>query len=189
MNSYLLVITLIGIAAISMAWMPAISKRTGISYAIIYILAGVLLYLIFPDILPNPHPSLNKELTVHLSELVVIISIMGTGIKIDRRFSLKNWAVPLRLISIAMLLCIAAASFLGYTLMNFDLASALLLGAVLAPTDPVLASDVQVGPPGGDPEEEDDLRFSLTSEAGLNDTLAFPFTNAALAMALAGHDA
>ena len=67
-------------------------------------------------------------------------------------------------------------------------AAALLLGAALAPTDPVLAADVQVGPPGGDPEEEDDLRFSLTSEAGLNDALAFPFTNAAIAMALAGTD-
>jgi NhaP-type Na+/H+ or K+/H+ antiporter len=183
MNSYLLVITLIGIAAIAMAWMPAISKRTGISYAIIYILAGILVYLIFPDVLPNPHPSLNKELTVRLSELVVIISIMGTGIKIDRRFSFKNWAVPLRLISIAMLLCIAAASFLGYTLMNFDLASALLLGAVLAPTDPVLASDVQVGPPNE--EKKSETKFALTAEAGMNDGVAFPFTWLAILMAFA----
>jgi NhaP-type Na+/H+ or K+/H+ antiporter len=64
-------------------------------------------------------------------------------------------------------------------MLGFVPATALLLGAVLAPTDPVLASDVQVGPPGE--EEEDEVRFALTSEAGLNDGLAFPFTNAAIA--------
>ena len=62
----------------------------------------------------------------------------------------------------------------------------MLLGASLAPTDPVLASDVQVGPPGKGLEDE--VRFTLTAEAGLNDGLAFPFVNLALAMALAAHD-
>jgi NhaP-type Na+/H+ or K+/H+ antiporter len=58
----------------------------------------------------------------------------------------------------------------------------LLLGAVLAPTDPVLAADVQVGPPRTG--EEDEVRFGLTSEAGLNDGLAFPFVHLAIALAL-----
>ena len=59
----------------------------------------------------------------------------------------------------------------------------MLLGAVLAPTDPVLASDVQVGAPHE--QKEGEVRFALTSEAGLNDGLAFPFTNLAIAMAAA----
>jgi NhaP-type Na+/H+ or K+/H+ antiporter len=83
-----------------------------------------------------------------------------------------------------MPLSIGCVALLGWWAAGLVPASALLLGAALAPTDPVLASDVQVGPPGG--EEEDDVRFSLTSEAGLNDGLAFPFTNAAVAMAAAG---
>src|SRR4029079_9932895 len=65
-------------------------------------------------------------------------------------------------------------------------AAALLLGASLAPTDPVLASDVQVGEPSDSPNQEDEVRFALTSEAGLNDGLAFPFVYAALAIGLSG---
>jgi sodium/hydrogen antiporter len=67
---------------------------------------------------------------------------------------------------------------LGVLLLGLELPTALLLAAVLAPTDPVLASDVQVGPP--DSGEEDEVRFALTSEAGLNDGLAFPFVHLAI---------
>ena len=59
---------------------------------------------------------------------------------------------------------------------------ALLLAAVLVPTDPVLASDVQVGPPRTG--EEDEVRFGLTSEAGINDGAAFPFVHLAIALSL-----
>jgi sodium/hydrogen antiporter len=83
-----------------------------------------------------------------------------------------------------MPLSIAGIALLGWWSLGLAPAAALLLGAVLAPTDPVLASDVQVGPPH-DPEE-DEVRFSLTSEAGLNDGLAFPFVNLAVAAALHG---
>jgi NhaP-type Na+/H+ or K+/H+ antiporter len=68
--------------------------------------------------------------------------------------------------------------------MGLSLAAALLLAAALAPTDPVLASDVQVGPPGD--REEDEVRFTLTSEAGLNDGLAFPFVLLAIAFVQEG---
>ncbi|KRB54970.1 cation transporter, partial [Rhizobium sp. Root708] len=76
---------------------------------------------------------------------------------------------------------IAAIAFLGWSVLGLGAASALLLGAALAPTDPVLAADVQVGPP--QTGEEDDIRFALTSEAGLNDGLSFPFVLAAIAIA------
>ena len=67
-------------------------------------------------------------------------------------------------------------------MLGLSIASSILLGAALAPTDPVLASDVQVGPPNS--TEEDDVRFALTSEAGLNDGLSFPFVYLAIAIAL-----
>jgi NhaP-type Na+/H+ or K+/H+ antiporter len=82
-----------------------------------------------------------------------------------------------------MILCIAALGFLGWWVLGLAPASAILLGAVMAPTDPVLAADVQVGPPSK--EKEDHVRFSLTSEAGMNDGMAFPFTWMAIAVALA----
>lgn len=182
MDKYFLLITMVGLAAFGMAWMPAITKRTGISYSIIYVSAGILAYSFLPHLFPDPDPVINNTITMRMSEMVVIISLMGTGIKIDRRFSLKNWSSPLRLIFIAMLLCIAAAALLGYSLIGLDLASAVLLGAALAPTDPVLASDVQVGPPNDGRKSE--TRFALTAEAGLNDGMAFPFTWLAIVLAI-----
>lgn len=182
MDKYILFITIVGLAAFAMAWMPGITKHTGVSYSIIYVLAGVLLYTLLPGVMPNPLPSLHQDLTIRLTEMVVLISLMGTGIRIDRSFSLKLWATPLKLISITMLLCIGGAALVGYYFLGLDVASAALLGAVLAPTDPVLASDVQVGPPNDGFKSE--TRFALTAEAGLNDGMAFPFTWLAITLAL-----
>ena len=174
MDQYLIILVILGAAIFSVTWMPKISKKTGISYSIFYVATGFALYLLVPDILPNPMPQENKKLTLHLTELIVIISLMGTGIKIDRKFSFNTWTSPLKLVSFTMLLCIGAATAMGYYFLGLGIASAVLLGAVLAPTDPVLASDVQVGPPNEGMKSES--KFALTSEAGLNDGVAFPFT-------------
>jgi NhaP-type Na+/H+ or K+/H+ antiporter len=80
-----------------------------------------------------------------------------------------------------------AVGLLGWGLLGFGVATSILLAAALAPTDPVLASEVQVAEPADNPElEEDEARFALTSEAGLNDGLAFPFVYAAIGISLAG---
>lgn len=178
---YFLLIALIGLAAFGMAWMPAISKLTGISYSIIYMLLGVIIYKFIPNFLPFPDVATNEKTVLRVTEMVVIISLMGTGIKIDRSFSLKKWSTPVRLIGIAMTGCILLATLLGYALLGLSVASAVLLGAALAPTDPVLASDVQVGPPNEEIKSE--TKFSLTAEAGMNDGMAFPFVWIAIIIA------
>lgn len=174
MDSYILFLLIAGLTSWGMAFMPAVSKRTGVSYSLIYVVLGIIIYLLIGDYLPSPLPAENKKVTIHLTELIVIISLMGTAIKIDRSFSLRNWSSPLRLIFIAMLLGILACILLGILLLNMAIPAAILLGAVLVPTDPVLASDVQVGPPNEKYKSE--TKFALTSEAGLNDGFAFPFT-------------
>jgi sodium/hydrogen antiporter len=183
MDSYIISITLIGIAALGMAWMPSITERTHISYSIIYVLFGIAVYGLL-DQLPKPDPIRHGKEALHLTELVVIISLMGTGLKIDQLFSFKSWAVPFRLVTITMIFCIGAAAWIAHRFLGIDIASALLLGAVLAPTDPVLASDVQVGPPLE--KSKDNVRFSLTAEAGMNDGMAFPFTWLAIIVAAIG---
>ena len=89
-----------------------------------------------------------------------------------------------------MPICIVALTLLGLGVLGLGLGAALLVAAALAPTDPVLASEVQVGEPADDEEEseqgEDEIRFGLTSEAGLNDGLAFPFVYLAIAISLVG---
>ena len=119
----------------------------------------------------------------HVTEIVVLLSLTGCGLKIDREPGWRSWGTTWRLLGITMPLSIVAMTLLGWGMLGLPLAAALLLGAALAPTDPVLAASVQVGPPGkGDGDE---ARFALTSEAGLNDGLAFPFVHLALGAAAA----
>ncbi len=182
MDVYMVSVAVIGIAALAMAWMPDFTRLTGISYAIFYVFVGVLLFSLLKPF-PLPNPFVYNGYALHLTEMVVVISLMGTGLKIDQPFSLKTWASPLKLVLITMVLSIVIVGFLAKSLFNFDWASAILLAAALAPTDPVLASDVQVGPP--QEESKDNVRFSLTAEAGLNDGMAFPFVWLAIVVATA----
>lgn len=182
LDIYFVVVTIIGVAALSMTWLPALLKRLPLSYAMVFVLFGALMYwLPLPWELPAADPTRYRYATVHLAETAVIITLMGTGIRLDRPFTWANWKVPLLLASVTMMICIAALAGLGWWLLGLTPASALLLGAAMAPTDPVLASDVQVaGPQEGD---EDHVRFSLTAEAGINDGAAFPFTWLAVVVA------
>lgn len=181
MNSYILILIVVGMTALGMAWMPTFTKATKISYSILYVGVGALLFLAAGNFLPLPDPISKSTVTVRLTEMIVIISLMGSGIKIDRPFTLRNWQVPLRLVSITMLLSIAGVTAIGYYLLGFGLPAATLLGAVLAPTDPVLAADVQVGAPmEGDHTH---TKMALTAEAGMNDGTSFPFTWLAIMLA------
>jgi sodium/hydrogen antiporter len=118
-----------------------------------------------------------------VSELCVVIGLFGVGLRIDRLSARTLWIPTSRLLLIAMPVCIVLIAMAGWQIAGMTFAGALLLASVLAPTDPVLAGDVQVGPPleGG----EHPVRFALTTEAGLNDGLAFPFVYLALAIASA----
>lgn len=118
-------------------------------------------------------PIEDAELLEIVSELAVVIALFGTGLKLDRVIGLRSWALVWRLLAVAMPLTIGAVALFGVHAMGLPLGVALILGAILAPTDPVLAGDVGVGPPGE--EDESEPNFSLTGEAGLNDGLAFPF--------------
>jgi NhaP-type Na+/H+ or K+/H+ antiporter len=118
-------------------------------------------------------PLNDATLIEHLAELAVIIALFGTGLKLERAFDRRMWGSVARLLGIVMPLTIGAVALFGTVVMGLSLGAAVILGAVLAPTDPVLAGDVGVGPPGE--EEEREPNFALTAEAGLNDGLAFPF--------------
>jgi NhaP-type Na+/H+ or K+/H+ antiporter len=165
------------------SWAPVGLKPLPLTLAILCVAIGVTVFstglLSF-----DPDPRTWDTATEKLTELVVIISLMGAGLKLDRRLGWRRWSTTWRLLAVAMPLTIIAVAWLGFAGLGFSLAMALLLGAAMAPTDPVLAADVQVGPPqSGD---EDEVRFGLTSEAGLNDALAFPFVHLAILAAAGG---
>lgn len=151
---------------------------------IAFLALGMIVFAL-PLGLPKVDPLAHSALTEHLTEVGVIVALMGAGLKIDRPLGKRRWSSTWRLLAVAMPVTIAAVAFLGWWWAGLVPAAALLLGAALAPTDPVLAADVQVGEPTDEEDSEDEVRFALTSEAGMNDGLAFPFVYAAIAMALA----
>jgi NhaP-type Na+/H+ or K+/H+ antiporter len=172
----------LGVIILLVSWLQFALKRIPFSLAIVCVGLGAGLFglgwLEF-----DPDPRTYDTIVEKLCEAVVIISLMGAGLKIDRKIGLRSWCTTWRLLGIAMPITILAITLLAVHAAGIPLAMALLLGAALAPTDPVLASDVQVGKPnaGG----EDEVRFALTSEAGLNDGLAFPFVHLALVIGAA----
>ena len=155
--------------------------RYWLSLPILYVAVGFAVWSL-PLGLPHFNPTVDGFDAITLeyaTEFIVIASLMAAGIAIDRPVSWANWRQIWPLLLIAMPLTIAAVALLGWWALGLAPASAILLGAALAPTDPVLARSVQVGPPGED--QRHDVRFSLTVEAGLNDGFAFPFTYLAIA--------
>lgn len=179
-----LLFALFGVGTLLAGILPRVLERRPLSMPIAFLALGMVVFALplgLPDIEPLAHP----KLTEHLTEVGVIVALMGAGLKIDRPLSRRGWASTWRLLLIAMPLTIAAMAFLGWWWAGLVPAAAMLLGAALAPTDPVLASDVQVGEPTDEEDSEDEVRFALTSEAGLNDGLAFPFVYAGIAMASA----
>lgn len=107
------------------------------------------------------------------SELAVVIALFATGLRLDRALRWREWSTVTRLLAVAMPVTVAAIALYGWQVMGLSLGAAIILGGALAPTDPVLAGDIGVGPP--DEEDEREPNFSITGEAGLNDGLAFPF--------------
>ena len=176
----------IGVATLAAALLPRLLGRAPISMPMVFLGAGILAFVLLPD-LPDPDPIDNNAIALHLTEVCVIISLMGAGLALNRPVGWRSWSSTWRLLAITMPLSMLAVGILGWAALGLGAASAALLAAALAPTDPVLATEVQVSEPQADPDHNDDeARFALTSEAGLNDGLAFPFTYAAIAISLVG---
>ncbi|MFJ5862305.1 cation:proton antiporter [Pseudarthrobacter sp. NPDC092439] len=177
-----------GLAVFIAAVLPKLLRNMPFSMPMVFLGAGMAAFALIPS-LPDPDPLAHQDFVVHLSEVCVIISLMGAGLALDRPLGRKRWATTWRLLGVAMPLCIIALTLMGLWFLGLGLGAALLVAASLAPTDPVLASEVQVGEPADEEEgsdKEDEVRFGLTSEAGLNDGLAFPFVYLAIAISIVG---
>ncbi|MDJ0315261.1 cation:proton antiporter [Arthrobacter sp. H35-D1] len=187
MDSVALLFLAAGIAALAAAILPRLLGQVPVSMPMVFFTAGLLGFSVL-GFLPNPDPVDYGPVAQHLTELCVIISLMGAGLAINRPFRIRSWATTWRLLGITMPLSILAVALLGWWMLGLGVAAAILLAAALAPTDPVLASEVQVGEPTDDEEgqDEDEARFALTSEAGLNDGLAFPFVYLAIGISSVG---
>jgi sodium/hydrogen antiporter len=160
----------IGLLLIGMALSATVLRRLPLSTAMLYLGVGLAVSPLGAGLVamtPVSHPVLLERLT----EVVVLVSLFSAGLKLSIGPQDRRWRIPIRLATVSMVVTIGLITAVGYLLLGLPLGAAVLLGAVIAPTDPVLASDVQVH----DAKDQDDLRFSLTVEGGLNDGTAFPF--------------
>ncbi|HLM66226.1 MAG TPA: cation:proton antiporter [Longimicrobium sp.] len=172
----------VGLLFVVMALAGSVLKRLPLSTSMLYLAAGAALGPLGAGLL---HVDVYGQSQVweRVTEVAVLVSLFAAGLKLRTPFSDRGWMLPVRLATVSMLVTIGLVSLAGVYLMGLSPGAAILLGAILAPTDPVLASDVQVT----DPADSDQLRFGLTGEAGLNDGAAFPFVMLGLGL-LGLHD-
>lgn len=184
LDPYHVLFAALGAGIILAYWLPRFVSGREPAASALLIVGGFAAFSMIPGMPLALDPVDNPRPWEVVSEIALIVGLFGTGLRIDRLLALPQCSPTVRLLAIAMPLTIVAMGFLGWWVAGMTFAGAILLGAVLAPTDPVLAGDVQVGPPleGG----EHPVRFTLTTEAGLNDGLAFPFVHLALLVAAAG---
>ncbi|XHX78600.1 MAG: cation:proton antiporter [Stenomitos frigidus ULC029] len=168
MDIYILDLLVIGLLLLFITLGSGWIAHLPLSYALIYLLVGVALSPYgFNLVQLRPDAKFLERLT----EFAVLISLFGCGLKMNRPLKLWAWNSTARLIGFLMPLSIFAVAAIAHWVLQLNWGAAILLGAILAPTDPVLASEVQLE----NPFDRDELRFGLTSEGGLNDALAFPF--------------
>ena len=183
-NAYHILLAGLGASIILSFWVPRFVSGREPATSALLIFTGLAAFALVPGMPAALDPVASPRVWEVVSELCVIVGLFGTGLRIDRFASRKKSMPTLRLLVIAMPLTIVLLASVGWLVAGMTLAGGLLLGAILAPTDPVLAGDVQVGPPheGG----EHPVRYALTTEAGLNDGLAFPFVHLGVLVATAG---
>lgn len=145
-------------------------KRIPLTSSIIYLAVGIF---IGPTALGLFHfnPLEQSALLELLTEFAVLISLFSAGVKMPMPIRIRIWRAPILLAFLSMSIGVGLVTLFGIYVLGLSIGAAVLLGAIVAPTDPVLATDVQVRHPG----DRDRLRFTLTCEAGMNDGSAFPF--------------
>ncbi|GAB6042843.1 cation:proton antiporter [Endothiovibrio diazotrophicus] len=172
----------IGVLLIAMVLSGTLLKRLPLSTAMLYLAAGLLLGPLGWAAL-TPRPLEDAALLERAAEVAVLISLFSVGLKLGLPLSNRHWLLPLRLAFVSMTVTVGLIALAAAWGLGLPPGAAILLGAILAPTDPVLASSVQVESSG----DRDRLRFSLTGEGGFNDGAAFPFVMLGLGL-LGVHD-
>jgi NhaP-type Na+/H+ or K+/H+ antiporter len=160
---------IVGALLVLMALSGSALRHLPLSTAMLYLPVGLAIGPLWLG-LASVDPVADAKLLEHLAEAVVLVSLFTVGLKLSVAIDDPRWLLPLRLAVVSMVITVGLIALVGVAI-GLPVGAAVILGAILAPTDPVLASNVQVS----DPEDRSRLRVALTGEGGLNDGTAFPF--------------
>ncbi len=168
--SFAIITVVLGVLLLSMALTGSVLRRLPLSASVLYLAVGIV---VGQHVLGLVHVDFLRHARVleRITEIAVLLSLFTAGLKLRPNVTDNRWHLPIRLASVSMVATVALVAAFGTLVLGMPLGAAVLFGGVIAPTDPVLASDVQVSHAG----DRDRLRFGLTGEAGLNDGTAFPF--------------
>ena len=173
-----------GAMTLAMVFIPLNSNKSSFfNVPLAIFIVGFLAATLYPKLdIILPTDPIAANILLRITELLVVVALTGAGLSINTAPSWKKWKKAYLLVLVGMPLFIVSSTFLGHYVTELSLISALLLGVVLAPTDPVLARTVQVGGPHQESQSEPRIKVSLTAEAGLNDGFAFPFVYLAVTL-------
>lgn len=160
---------LIGLLLLLVGFTLSFVKNLPTTSAILYLFVGCLVGPMGFGLF-HFNPLEQSALLEIMTEIAVLISLYCAGVKMPAPVTYMRWRTPLRLAFLSMAITVGLVTLFGYHWLGLPLGAAVLLGAVVSPTDPVLATEIQVR----HPDDSDSLRFALTCEAGINDGSAFP---------------
>ncbi|MBL39007.1 MAG: sodium:proton antiporter [Xanthomonadales bacterium] len=175
---FILIGLLLLVVGFTFSWLKSLPITSAIVYLLVGCIVGPMGFGLF-----HFNPLKESALLELLTELAVLVSLYCAGVKMPAPITWPRWRTPVLLAVVSMSLTVGLVTLFGYYWLALPLGAAVLLGAVLAPTDPVLATEVQVR----HADDSDRLRFALTCEAGINDGSAFPFVMLGLGL-LGLHD-
>lgn len=184
-----LLVLIVGVAMLAMTTLTWRLRHLSLSAPIVFVAAGAALAALpvgLVDLDPLDDAGQTRAVEV-FTELMLVVAVAGAGLRIDRKFGWRSWQHAWRLLGPTTVITMVGVTAAASVLLDVGAGAAILVAAILVPTDPVLARAVQVGAPATSRGEGDDVRFALTAEAGMNDGATFPLVHLGLAMLAAGH--
>ena len=166
MTSFQTAAALLGGLLMLGALLSGLARRSIVSLAALFVLAGFILGRGATGVLQF---NASSGFVSDLATVALIVILFRDGLEVEGELLQSHWHLPLRKLVIAMPITAAIVAAFAHWLVGLDWTEAFLLGALLAPTDPVLSSGVVT-----DPRVPRIIRHSLNLESGLNDGLALP---------------
>ncbi|MEW2438926.1 cation:proton antiporter [Streptomyces caniferus] len=177
----MVLVAVFGVALLVAVLLSGLAARTVLSTSLLFLVSGALVSDGFLGLI---HITPDSEIVSVTADLALFAVLFTDGMHVSFPKLRENWKNPARALGLGMPLAFLGTALVTHYLVGLDWTTSFLVGAVLAPTDPVFASAIV-----GRKEVPAKLRQLLNVESGINDGLALPLVLILIAAAgpTAGH--